>query len=523
LHFGQLVAGPYSAIMKDARNCRTTVSLSITQPAPLQVSLSGKEDANCGKTNGWATVGASGGISPYQYAWFDRSGAEVGQGPTLSGVAAGTYRVRVTDAHGCVNAFSQVSLSNVEGPQVRVTGVTPASCYDVADGRATVTVLSGVAPVSIRWPNGQTTGQVNNLSRGSYEVVITDGNGCQSYELITIDSPAELTVEATALQHPSCYKSCDGALTVHASGGVPPYQYTWSFLAEASPALTGRCAGTYQVIVRDARGCTVGRAFELIQPLPVLVDVPGKVTICAGQAVTLDAGNPGATYQWQSDNGFTSTSQTVTLREAGRYKVKVTLTGGCTGEATTQVITANDLLQADFLAPTEAIAGDTVVLVEISQPEPSSIRWQYGDSVSRIRSAGMYEEVVFPAPGIYTVTLQAGLGDCRASVSKQVKVLGPSIGVSTGRLGYRETGIKQLGIYPNPTNGAFVARVELHEQNRVSLRLTDLQGSHIWASQAAEGQAYYEIPFNVPALKAGVYLLTLQTDNTAKTLRVTVY
>jgi hypothetical protein len=36
LHFGQLVAGPYSAILKDARNCRTTVSLLITQPAPLQ-------------------------------------------------------------------------------------------------------------------------------------------------------------------------------------------------------------------------------------------------------------------------------------------------------------------------------------------------------------------------------------------------------------------------------------------------------------------------------------------------------
>jgi hypothetical protein len=95
--------------------------------------------------------------------------------------------------------------------------------------------------------------------------------------------------------------------------------------------------------------------------------------------------------------------------------------------------------------------------------------------------------------------------------------------VSAGRLGYRETGIKQFDIYPNPTNGAFVARVELHEQNRVILRLTDLQGGRIWASQAAEGQAYYEIPFNVPALKAGVYLLTLQTDNTTKTLRVTVY
>jgi hypothetical protein len=261
----------------------------------------------------------------------------------------------------------------------------------------------------------------------------------------------------------------------------------------------------------------------LIQPLPVLVDMPGKVTICAGQEVTLDAGNPGARYQWQSDNGFTSTSRVVTLREAGRYAVKVTLAGGCTGEATTQVITANDLLRADFLAPTEAIAGDTVVLVEISRPEPSSIRWQYGDSVSHIRSAGMYEEVVFTAPGIYTVTLQAGLGDCRASVSKQVKVLAPFVGVSAGRLGYRETGIKQFDIYPNPTNGAFVARVELHEQNRVILRLTDLQGSRIWASQAAEGQTYYEIPFNIPNLKAGVYLLTLQTDNTAKTLRVTVY
>jgi hypothetical protein len=274
--------------------------------------------------------------------------------------------------------------------------------------------------------------------------------------------------------------------------------------------------------VQDATGCTVGKAFQLIQPLPVLVDLPGKVTICVGQALTLDAGNPGATYQWQSDNGFTSTSQVVTLREAGRYTVSVTLAGGCTGQATTQVITANDLLQADFLAPTEAIAGDTVVLVEISRPEPSSIRWQYGDSVSHVRSAGMYEEVVFPAPGTYTVILEAGLGDCRASVSKQIQVLGPFTEASAVRLGYRETGIKQLGIYPNPTNGAFVARVELHEQGPVRLRLTDLQGSRIWADQAADGQAYYEIPFNVPSLKAGVYLLTLQTDDTAKTLRVTV-
>jgi hypothetical protein len=523
LQFGQLAAGTYAAIVRDARNCRVTVSLTITQPAPLQVSLAGKQEANCGKTNGWATVGVSGGTTPYQYAWFDRSGTEIGQEATLSGVAAGTYQIRVTDANGCVSAYTQVSLSNSEGPRVAITGVTPASCYDAADGRATVTVLSGVAPVSIRWPDGQTTGQVTNLARGSYEVVITDANGCQSYELITIASPPRLTVEAISLQHPSCYQACDGALTVQASGGVAPYRYTWSFLAGESPALTGRCAGTYQVVVQDARGCSVGRAFELVEPLPVLVDVPSKVTICVGQSLTLDAGNPGAAYQWQADNGFAGTSQVVTVREAGRYTVKVTLADGCTGQATTEVITANDLLQADFLAPTEAIAGDTIVLVEISRPEPTSVRWLYADSVAHVRSAGMYEEVIFPAPGIYTVTLVAGLGDCRAGISKQIKVIDPSVQASGGRLGYRPTGIKRFSIYPNPTNGAFTALVELHEQSPVSLRLTDLQGSSIGSSQSAEGKAYYEIPFNASALKAGIYVLTVQTKDTTKTLRITVY
>lgn len=81
-----------------------------------------------------------------------------------------------------------------------------------------------------------------------------------------------------------------------------------------------------QFTLTNAVGCdSVVTVIVASNPLP-LVDLGQDSTVCEGQTVTLDAGNPGATYNWS--NG--ASTQTVTVGTSDLYAVTVTNTFGCT-------------------------------------------------------------------------------------------------------------------------------------------------------------------------------------------------
>ena len=84
--------------MTDANGCVASQSATINQPAAM-VLQTATNPANCGSSNGSASVVANGGSSPYSYSWSPGSSSSA----NATNLPAGAYVVTVTDANGCSN------------------------------------------------------------------------------------------------------------------------------------------------------------------------------------------------------------------------------------------------------------------------------------------------------------------------------------------------------------------------------------------------------------------------------------
>ena len=92
-----LSAGDYNVTITDYNGCSSTITATIYEPVPLNLSVINLSNISCnGGSNGSAVVSASGGTAPYSYLWDN------GQSNSyISSLSAGDYNVMVTDANGC--------------------------------------------------------------------------------------------------------------------------------------------------------------------------------------------------------------------------------------------------------------------------------------------------------------------------------------------------------------------------------------------------------------------------------------
>ncbi|NDG35561.1 MAG: adhesin, partial [Betaproteobacteria bacterium] len=134
------------------------------------------------------------------------------------------------------------------------TSVVDVSCNAGASGAIDLTVTGGTAPYTYLWndPNASTTEDLSSLTAGTYNVTVTDANGCTASTSATVTQPAALVL-TTASTPASC--NPDGSASVSVSGGTGAYTYLWSNGA-ATASLTNLAAGSYSLTVTDANGCS---------------------------------------------------------------------------------------------------------------------------------------------------------------------------------------------------------------------------------------------------------------------------
>lgn len=164
--------GTYSVTVTDARGCVATNSRVITEPAPLNVTITQNSGTCSNVTQGILVANVTGGTAGYTYLW---SNGAVTQ--TASNLAPGTYMVTVTDANGCVRTAT-AALTTFPAPSCAVTVLQPSTLGN--NGSVQVNVTSGTAPFSYSWSNGGNTAVLTGLAPGTYTVTVSDANGCQT-------------------------------------------------------------------------------------------------------------------------------------------------------------------------------------------------------------------------------------------------------------------------------------------------------------------------------------------------------
>jgi hypothetical protein len=292
------------------------------------------------------------------------------------------------DAHGCA---IDTTFTITEPPVLSYTYTTDSvNCNSGNDGSIAVITNGGNPPYAYIWiPSISTGPTANAVPAGTYQLTITDHNGCDTVSSISIFEPPQLV-----LTNSGNVSICNGqstTITASAIGGTGVYTYTWdnglgngnSF--NVNPITTT----TYNVSVIDGNSCTISP-----QSLTVSVSPPISLALssnpnamCLGNSAVLTAtangGNGNYTYTWGQGIGISTSAITITPTGTTTYPVTVTDNCGSPQDADSVLITI-------FPLPTLAFSSDTINGCEPlginfsdnTTPSIASWLWNFGDPLS---------------------------------------------------------------------------------------------------------------------------------------------
>ncbi|MFN5311905.1 MAG: hypothetical protein ACK5AU_05285, partial [Flavobacteriales bacterium] len=319
-----LAPGLFSLVITDNNGCQADTSIQITQPALLVATAAvtsnynGKDISCFGANDGTVSSSVTGGTAPYTYSWSNGQSTA-----NLSGLAAGTYTLTVTDANGC-SANTSVTLT--QPTDINITSIaTPVLCFGGATGAVSTTISGGTIPYTILWNNGQIAQNINSLQAGTYEIVVTDINGCKDSLETAVTQPAQPLAVTHTQTNVLCYGGATGAIDISVIGGTPSYIYAWGTGATTED-ISGLPIGSYSVQITDANGCQVSYSATISQPVAPL-SLTGLVTPipCFGQSngavnIAVSGGTTPYTYNW---NTGAYTTQNINTLSAGTYNIVV--------------------------------------------------------------------------------------------------------------------------------------------------------------------------------------------------------
>jgi hypothetical protein len=299
-------------------NCYVTGSIITKSLKPLQIAIEELQAPACyGDDNGRARIKVSGGSGKYDVTWDDSS-----TGVSLESAASGLHRIRVSDRVFSCTYVSTVSIPEPSHVSIDTVLITPPRCHDERNGGAEL-VLGDSTDALIMWDNGQVGNRLSNVPAGDMKFRITDFRNCLSEGIVTIPSRAPVELYASA-QDNSCFNSCNGSVTISASGGIAPYSITWNDLW-VGQRMTDRCAGTYDLVADDAVGCRATAQIVIRQPQQLAMTADVSNPACNGKndgRITVYASGGIAPYEfsWNNSPGFSL------LRDlpAGTYNLLLT-------------------------------------------------------------------------------------------------------------------------------------------------------------------------------------------------------
>jgi len=197
--FSGLSAGMHIVTIEDANGCVTNCNVTLLEPAALSCSVVEDNAANCGMSDGGATVTAIGGSGSYtSYLWDN---GETTASATM--LSAGVHSVTVTDSDGCTTEC-EVMISTPSNLSCLIVRDRDVSCAGLSDGGATVSGSGGDGSYSYAWDNGETTAVATMLNAGNHFVTVTDGAGCSTVCNIEIEEPTAILCNLVVGNNVSC-------------------------------------------------------------------------------------------------------------------------------------------------------------------------------------------------------------------------------------------------------------------------------------------------------------------------------
>jgi hypothetical protein len=332
-NLSDLNAGRYDVTITDANGCTTKQATYVTIRT-MTASVSAKAPLCQGDATGSATLSVLNGTAPYTYNW---SNGETSS--SVNNLSTGWYFVDITDANGCTTK----KAVNIPTPTpLQINYQTSKQSCEADDTSVLVTLSGSGGTMPYTWTvDGQPSAtSFEAKAPTSFEIVMTDANGCEAFTVANITSPNnQLTPQATISQ-PNC-QSATGSATISATNAAQPISVLW---ADGNTDITRNnlAPGTYTVLVTDAIGCSASLTVDITAATSPTVEIvaPTVQDICqtTGNTIEAEAANAvSVTWAIESTNNdwaIVSSNQTLMTYNAGTGLATITVTAtdayGCT-------------------------------------------------------------------------------------------------------------------------------------------------------------------------------------------------
>jgi len=266
-----------------------------------------------------------------EWEWdFDDSNISSDQNPNHTFSNPGNYDVSITATgpDGCSAAFTQT---------VVVFSVPTILIDQEFDCNGVDFTLTASGATTYLWNPGALANSSIDVAPGIetvFTVQGTDSNGCIAEESSTVIPFEPISIEAIWVSDASCEFPLGGSAQATASGGIAPYNYTWSPNGGGNALGSNMEAGDYTANVTDDLGCVIeSNEVTIIQTGLPEVFITGPDTICPGNQAVLIA-NGANTYVWS--NGETTPTISMSPASSDTYTV-VGFVGACSSSATFQL------------------------------------------------------------------------------------------------------------------------------------------------------------------------------------------
>jgi len=334
-----LTDGWYSLVVTDARGCITYSQTEVVVPQGLTIDAKVVPPLCKGYKDGSITLTVGGGKPGYVYDWSNHASA----GEGLTGLVAGKYAVRVTDANGCFLTRDYT----LDDPTLFAVDLGPDR---VLCKEQTLQLNPAIddAQAKYQWTKDgaafATTSAVTLSEAGTYQLTVTDGKGCYNDGDINITRAA---TEIAASMVVATRVPLGGTFRITNISHPSPDSIQWLLPAEA--VVVGKTSeyaelrfvsrGEYTLGMKSFAGSCVAVTYE-----PVRVVSAGELT---------DYQTPAEPYIKQfmvspnpTSGHFTAT---VELREAG--DLSLVLYNGNGAVVQRQNLRQQTYVNADFDVP----------------------------------------------------------------------------------------------------------------------------------------------------------------------------
>ncbi|WP_066633297.1 SprB repeat-containing protein [Labilibacter marinus] len=427
-----------------------------------------------------------------------------------------TYCLQVSDEDECIG-FDTLKV-DVSYLKIDSSSSKDVTCNNDADGKAEIVVSPMDWKHYVNWSNGANTYAIDRIGGGDYSVRVFDDYGCEDTEHFSIYEPEPLSVSNTTLV-PLCFGVPNGEIKVEAEGGRTPYQYQWLH-GDDDDKINRLDTGIYVLDVYDKMNCHIRKQYLLPYETTIYPQLGEDKIVCIGNDVRLYPGKY-ENYKWSNSLGNAATDTAWVVSDKAEYYVEVTDEDNCVGRDTAWVDTRDTDLTAEFLMASSVPVGDTLIIIEVSQPKPQSFEWYFSGKHRIVEKSNFLCKVIFEEEGNYEAILNAQSDNCMAQARKTILVTPKA----NRELGDEEEQVVQQNIIslvasPNPSSGYFNAKLKLSEAIDATYYLVRIENGQIIEKRKVNGLDTYNEDFNINS--PGIYAVFVEVGDERQVVKVIV-